>query len=224
MMGDRDYRSVIKNSVESVGRELEYRFEKDNISKIHASEVTGCLRRAFYDRTDEIEKDRTSFSDLIGGMFRQLDYGAKPQDFSLEDISLQAQADLIVDDLVMVFRSTGDFPESPNAKDLLYINACMYAYDKVDGVIIYINGKGDEISFSVTKHKKMFEETVRRVRVLNDLLKRKNDDPNAKPPILETSVECTGCQYFERCYTNKKAGKTINFFGAGKDFLDSMKS
>ncbi len=224
MMGDRDYRSVIKNSVESVGRELEYRFEKDNISKIHASEVTGCLRRAFYDRTDEIEKDRTSFSDLIGGMFRQLDYGAKPQEFSLEDISLQAQADLIVDDLVMVFRSTGDFPESPNAKDLLYINACMYAYDKVDGVIIYINGKGDEISFSVTKHKKMFEETVRRVRVLNDLLKRKNDDPNAKPPILETSLECTGCQYFERCYTNKKAGKTINFFGAGKDFLDSMKS
>ena len=223
-MGDRDYRSVIKNSVESVGRELEYRFEKDNISKIHASEVTGCLRRAFYDRTDEIEKDRTSFSDLIGGMFRQLDYGAKPQEFSLEDISLQAQADLIVDDLVMVFRSTGDFPESPNAKDLLYINACMYAYDKVDGVIIYINGKGDEISFSVTKHKKMFEETVRRVRVLNDLLKRKNDDPNAKPPILETSLECTGCQYFERCYTNKKAGKTINFFGAGKDFLDSMKS
>ena len=167
-MGDRDYRSVIQNSVESVGRELEYRFKKDDISKIHANEVTGCLRRAFYDRTNEIEKDRTSFSDLIGGMFRQLDYGAKPQDFSLEDINLQAQADLIVDDLVMVFRSTGDFPESPNAKDLLYINACMYAYEKVDGVIIYINGKGDEISFSVTKHKKMFEETIRRVRVLND--------------------------------------------------------
>ena len=88
MMGDRDYRSVIKNSVESVGRELEYRFKKDDITKIHASEVTGCLRRAFYDRTDEIEKDRTSFSDLIGGMFRQLDYGAQPREFSLEDISL----------------------------------------------------------------------------------------------------------------------------------------
>ena len=29
MMGDRDYRSVIQNSVESVGRELEYRFKKD---------------------------------------------------------------------------------------------------------------------------------------------------------------------------------------------------
>ena len=217
-MGDRDYRSVIKNAVESVGRELEYRFKKDDISKIHASEVTGCLRRAFYDRTDEIERDRTSFSDLIGGMFRQLEYGAQPKDFSLEDINLETQADLIVDDLVMIFRSTGEHPESPPAKDLLYINACMYAYDKVDGVIIYITGKGDEISFSVTKNKKMFEETVRRVRVLNDLLKEK------KTPILETSIECSGCQYYERCYTNKKAGKTINFFGAGKDFLDSMKT
>ena len=218
MMGDRDYRSVIKNAVESVGRELEYRFKKDDISKIHASEVTGCLRRSFYDRTDEIERDRTSFSDLIGGMFRQLEYGAQPKDFSLEDINLETQADLIVDDLVMIFRSTGEHPESPPAKDLLYINACMYAYDKVDGVIIYITGKGEEISFSVTKNKKMFEETVRRVRVLNDLLKEK------KTPILETSIECSGCQYYERCYTNKKAGKTINFFGAGKDFLDSMKS
>ncbi len=217
-MGDRDYRSVIKNAIESVGRELEYRYKKDDISKIHASEVTGCLRRAFYDRTDEIERDRTSFSDLIGGMFRQLEYGAQPKDFSLEDINLQTQADLIVDDLVMVFRSTGEHPESPPAKDLLYINACMYAYDKVDGVIIYITGKGEEISFSVTKNKKMFEETIRRVRVLNDLLKEK------KTPILETSIECSSCQYYERCYTNKKAGKTINFFGAGKDFLDSMKT
>ena len=217
-MGDRDFRTVIQNSIESVGRELDYKFDKKDLKKIHASEVTGCLRRAYYDRTDEIERDRTSFSDLIGGMFRQLEYGAQPKDFSLEDINLQTQADLIVDDLIMVFRSAGKHPESPNAKDLLYINACMWAYDKVDGVIIYINGRGDEVSFSVTKDKKMFEETIRRVRVLNDLLKEK------KTPILETSVECTDCQYFERCYAKKKAGKTINFFGAGKDFMDSMRS
>ena len=218
MMGDRDFRKVIQSSIESVGRELDYKFDKKDLKKIHASEVTGCLRRAFYDRTDEIEVDRTSFSDLMGGMFRQLEYGAQPKDFSLEDISLQAQADLIVDDLVMIFRSAGKHPEGPNAKDLLYINACMWAYDKVDGVIIYINGKGDEVSFSVTKNKKMFEETVRRVRVLNDLLKEK------KTPILETSIDCTECQYFERCYTKIKMGKTINFFGAGNDFLNSMKS
>ena len=218
MMGDRDYRSVIKNAIESVGRELQYRYNKDDISKIHASEVTGCLRRAFYDRTDEIETDKTSFSDLVGGMFRQLEFGARPKDFSLEDINLETQADLIVDDLVMIFRSVGVQPENPSAKDLVYINACLYAYDKIDGVIIYITGDGQEVSFSVTKDKKMFEETVRRVRVLNDLLKEK------KTPILETSIECSGCQYFERCYTQKKAGKTISFFGSSSSFLSSIKS
>ena len=218
MMGDRDYRSVIKNAIESVGRELQYRYKKDDISKIHASEVTGCLRRAFYDRTDEIETDKTSFSDLVGGMFRQLEFGARPKDFSLEDINLETQADLIVDDLVMIFRSVGVQPENPSAKDLVYINACLYAYDKIDGVIIYITGDGQEVSFSVTKDKKMFEETVRRVRVLNDLLKEK------KTPILETSIECSGCQYFERCYTQKKAGKTISFFGSSNSFLSSIKS
>ena len=218
MMGDRDYRSVIKSAIESVGRELQYRYKKDDISKIHASEVTGCLRRAFYDRTDEIETDKTSFSDLVGGMFRQLEFGARPKDFSLEDINLETQADLIVDDLVMIFRSVGVQPENPSAKDLVYINACLYAYDKIDGVIIYITGDGQEVSFSVTKDKKMFEETVRRVRVLNDLLKEK------KTPILETSIECSGCQYFERCYTQKKAGKTISFFGSSNSFLSSIKS
>ncbi len=217
-MGDRDYRTVIKNSIESVGRELEYRFNKEDISKIHVNEVTGCLRRAFYDRTDEIERDRTSFSDLVGGMFRQLEFGAKPVNYSLDDISIDAQADLIVDDLIMIFRSTGEHPESPPAKDLLYINACMFAYDKLDGVIIYIDGAGKETSFSVSRNKKMFEETVRRVRVLNDLLKEN------KTPILESSIECTECQYYERCYTKKKAGKTINFFGAGNDFINSLKS
>ena len=124
-MGDRDFRTVIQNSIESVGRELEYKFDKEDIKKIHASEVTGCLRRAYYDRTDEIERDRTSFSDLIGGMFRQLEFGAQPKDFDLEGISLQVQADLIVDDLVMVFRSAGEHPESPPAKDLLYIKMTM---------------------------------------------------------------------------------------------------
>ena len=49
-MGDRDFRTVIQNSIESVGRELDYKFDKKDLKKIHASEVTGCLRRAYYDR------------------------------------------------------------------------------------------------------------------------------------------------------------------------------
>ena len=55
----------------------------------------------------------------------------------------------------------------------------------------------------------MFEEVVRRAKVLHDLLIRKNDDPKAKPPIVEPSLDCLECQYYERCYIRKKEGKQI---------------
>ena len=38
---------------------------------------------------------------------------------------------------------------------------------------------------------------------------RKNDDPKAKPPIVEPSLDCLDCQYYERCYIRKKQGKQI---------------
>ena len=58
----------------------------------------------------------------------------------------------------------------------------------------------------------MFEEVVRRVRVLKDLLEEK------KVPILEPSIECSSCQYYERCYVKQKIGKQItlqDLFGIG---------
>ena len=73
MMGDRDFRTVIKNAIESVGKQLDYKIDSEDIGKIHLSEVTKCLRRSYYDRTDPVEAEKTRFSDLLGGMFRQWD-------------------------------------------------------------------------------------------------------------------------------------------------------
>ena len=72
MLGDRDFRTTIKNSIEAVGRELDYHIDLEDLGKIHASEVTRCLRRSFYDRLDGLEPERSRFSDLLGGMFRKL--------------------------------------------------------------------------------------------------------------------------------------------------------
>ena len=72
---------------------------------------------------------------------------------------------------------------------------------------------GKEASFSLSKNNKMFEEVVRRVRVLKDLLEEK------KVPILEPSIECSSCQYYERCFVKQKIGKQINInelFGLSK--------
>ncbi len=214
MMGDRDYGQLIKNVIESIGKELEYKIDPQDIKTIHIHEVTKCLRRSFFDRLDPIEIQRTGFTDLVSGLLQKLDYGVKLGEFKIEEIRLVGQGEMIVDDAVIIFRSAELPPEVPKASDILYLNSCLWIYGKVDGIIIYITQERKEISFSLTKDKKMFEEVVRRVRVLYDLLKEK------KPPILEPSGECSTCQYYQRCFIDKRFGKSTalhELFGIKKN-------
>jgi len=201
MMGDRDYRSVLKNAIDSIGRELEIEIDSSDNNTIHLAEVVQCLRRSYYDRTDPKDVERRGFNDLTSGLLRKLEYGSEPKLFEIDNLRLKGQADMIVDDIIILFRSSNTIPESPQAKDLLYLNACMWIYDKIDGMIIYITSDREEFSFSLTRDKKMFEEVIRRVRVLNDLL---NDQ---KTPVLEPSANCLECQYYQKCFINKKNSK-----------------
>jgi len=213
-MGDRDYRSTIKNAIESIGRELEINIDSKDFKTIHLLEVTQCLRRSFFDRIDSKEIERRGFNDLLSGLLRKLEYGSQPKDFAVDEIKLRGQADMIVDDTIILFRSALNIPESPQASDILYLNACLWIYDKRDGMIIYITNDKEEFTFSLTRDKKMFEETIRRVRVLNDLL---NEN---KTPILEPSMNCIDCQYYQRCFIVKKHTKQLSLaemIGLSKD-------
>ena len=203
MMGDRDYRSLIENAIDSLGRELEVKIDVSNASTIHLEEVVRCLRRSYYNRKDPLDEERGSFSDLVAGLFRKLEYGSKPAAYDIDGTTLRGSADMVVDDAVILFRPASQTLENPRAEDLLYLNACMWMYNKPDGVVVYITGDRQESSFSLTKNKRMFEETVRRVRVLEDLLK------GDKVPILEPSADCEECQYYQRCYTRKKESKQV---------------
>lgn len=204
MMGDRDYRNLIKNAINSIGKELETKIDAKDNNTIFLNEVVQCLRRSYFDRTDPLDKERGGFNELLSGLLRKLNYGVESKEFIIEDIKLKGQADMIVDDAIILFRSATETPENPLASDLLFLNACMWIYDKIDGIIIYITGDKKEASFSLTKDKKMFEELIRRVRVLNNLLNDK------KIPILEPSVDCGTCQYYQRCYIKEKMGKSFS--------------
>ncbi len=218
-MGERDFRQVIDNALKGVGRQLDLEVDLSDNKIFHIQEVMGCLRRSYYDRTDPIEKKQKNFHNYLSGLFRKSEFGSKTGEFDLNDLKLKAQGDLIIDDVVLIFRSVEEFPEIPFPSDMLYLNACLYIFDKFDGIIVYIAPDGTETSFGATKQKKMFEESIRRVRVLADLLEQK------RTPILEPSTECTNCQYYERCYIKTKIGKLpINMgkmdfdglFGLGK--------
>ena len=203
-MGDRDFRSIIKNAIDSIGKELEIDIDADDYKTIHLQEVVQCLRRSYYDRTDSKEVERRGFNDLTSGLLRKLEYGSEPKIFEIDDIKLKGQSDMILDDIIILFRSSKEIPESPQANDLLYLNACLWIYDKSDGMIIYITRDREEFTFSLTRDKKMFEEVIRRVRVLNDLLKEQ------KTPILEPSLNCLDCQYYQRCFISKKSSKQLS--------------
>jgi len=204
MMGDRDFRGIVENALSSIGKELEIDIDSTDIQTIHLHEVVQCLRRSYYDRIDPQEIQRRGFNELLSGLLRKLQYGSDPKEFAVDDIKLKGQVDMLVDDSIFLFRGTTNEIENPLANDVLYLNACMWIYDKPDGIIVYITGDRKETTFSISRNKKMFEEVVRRVRVLNDLLKEQ------KTPILEPSTECNDCQYYERCFMKKKNTKQLD--------------
>ena len=213
MMGDRDFRTIIQTALSSIGRELELDIDSKNTQSIHLQEVVQCLRRSYFDRIDPIEIERRGFNELLSGLLRKLEYGSEPKEFEIDDIKLKGQTDMIVDDVIMLFRSAQSELDNPLANDVLYLNACLWIYDKTEGIIVYITGDRKETTFSSTRNKKMFEEVIRRVRVLTNLLKEQ------KAPILEPSVECSECQYYERCFIKKKNSKHVDIgemLGLGK--------
>lgn len=214
MMGDRDYRSLITGAIDSLGRELDVKIDVTDYKTIHLEEVVGCLRRSYYNRQDPLDQERHGFNELLSGLLRKLGYGAQQGVYDIGGMTLKGNADMLADDAVILFRPTTQLMSNPRAGDILYLNACLWIYDKPDGIIVYITGDKQESSFSLTRSKKMFEETVRRVRVLADLL------PGGNIPILEPSVDCEDCQYYQRCYAKKKASKQVtlaSMLGLGKD-------
>ena len=166
-VGDRDYKQIVRDAIDSIGEDIEFKIDEKDNSTIYLQETTKCLRRSFY------------------------------------DLTLKGQVDMIKDDVILIFRSVDKFPENPMPVDILYVNACMWMFDKIEGVIVYITPDGKEDSFVTNRNQRMFEEVIRRTKVFHDLLTEK------KVPIIEPSKDCQDCQYYERCYIKKKEGKQI---------------
>ena len=209
-VGDRDYKQIVRDAIDDLGEDIQLKIDTKDLNIIYLNESSKCLRRAFYDRTDPLETEQTQFNKVLGGLFRKMKSHSTMGSYDMTGgLTLKGQVDMIKDDVVLIFRSINKFPDNPLPVDILYLNACMWMFDKIEGVVVYITPDGKEESFVTNRNQKMFEEVIRRAKVLHDLLKRKNDDPKAKPPIVEPSLDCLECQYYERCYIRKKEGKQI---------------
>ena len=209
-VGDRDYKQIVRDAIDSIGEDAQLKFDTKDPNIIYLHEATKCLRRSFYDRTEPLETEQTQFNKVLGGLFRKMKSQATIGKYEMDGgLALKGQVDMIKDDVVMIFRSVNRYPENPLPVDILYVNACMWMFNKIEGVVVYITPDGKEESFVTNRNQKMFEEVIRRTKVFHDLIDRRNTDPKAKPPIIEPSMDCLDCQYYERCYIRKKEGKQI---------------
>ena len=203
-VGDRDYKQIVRDAIDSIGEDVELKIDSQDPNAIYLDEVAKCLRRSYYDRKDPLRTEQTQFNKVLGGLFRKMKSHSTMGKYDMDGgLALSGQVDMIRDDVVMIFRSVKHYPENPLPADILYLNACMWIFEKLEGIITYITADGKEESFVTNRNQKMFEEVIRRTKVFHDLLKEN------KVPILEPSQDCIDCQYYERCFIKKKQGKQI---------------
>ena len=204
-VGDRDYKQIVRDAIDSIGEDIELKIDTKDVNTIHLHEVAKCLRRSYYDRKDPLETEQTQFNKVLGGLFRKMKSHATIGKYDMDGgLALKGQVDMIKDDVILLFRSIDRFPQNPLPMDMLYVNACMWMFNKIEGVIVYISPDGKEDSFVTNTNQKMFEEVIKRTRVFQDFLKQN------KLPIIEPSRDCLNCPYYERCYIRKKEGKQIS--------------
>ena len=205
MLGDRDVRRMIEKALDKVYDDIrQNNINKDNPDRIHALEASRCTRLSYYERKDSIPSDNvTKMSTIVQDSIRH-SFNNVSGDYKIYNLILEATADMIVNnEFILSVEVVTNLPEIPHPRDLLYLNACLFTFNKNEGILIYITSKGETTEFSVTKSNRMFEEIIRRARILSTLLKE------AKVPIVEPCELCLKCKYYGRCYSREK--KTSSF-------------
>jgi CRISPR-associated exonuclease Cas4 len=199
MLGGKNLREMIEDAIDDRYKNLSVKIDKANPDRIHALEASGCTRFAYYERKDSLPSDNaTKVSTLLGNGMRHSLSNARGE-YKVDTLALEVNADMIIaNEYIVRFEVVSTLPEVPHPQHMLYLNACLFAFNKYEGFLIYMTAEGKTIEFSVTKNNRMFEELVRRAKVLSTLLKEN------RVPIVEPSDLCISCKYFERCYARKK--------------------
>jgi CRISPR-associated exonuclease Cas4 len=198
MLGGKNLREMIEKAIDDKYKDLSVKIDKANPDRIHAIEASGCTRFAYYERKDSLPSSNAAkVASLLGNGMRYSLSNTRGE-YKIDTLALEVNVDMILaNEYIVRFEIVSTLPDVPHPGHMLYLNACLFAFNKYEGFLIYATGEGKTVEFSVTKNNKMFEETIRRAKVLSTLLKEN------RIPIVEPSDMCVTCKYFERCYARK---------------------
>ena len=216
MLGGRDVRKILLAHMNERHKKL--RRIINDPTTIYASEAAQCTRLSYYERVDPINSNSSELyqSFLTHGLRNSFE--SAESEYRTDNLTLVLAADIVLEkELIVRMHVTDSLPDIPRPQDLLYLNACLYAFDKPEGILVYVRGDGKSSEFIVAKSTKMFEEVIRRARVLSTLLKDK------RVPIVEPSESCMTCKYYGRCYMVERKESSFSIeglFGKSKDESD----
>ena len=208
MLGGRDFHKLIEDELIKISKKLTLVYDSNGI---HVSEITRCSRLSYFERMDPfVDEYSNALSNISKGSLTKLLNGIT-REYKVDDLTIYATVDLVIDnEMIINFVPVSKIPEYPHPNDLLYTNASMFIFDIQGGFIVYFTPEGKFVEFSVSESKRMFEQVVRRARILSLLLKEK------KTPVVEPSELCFSCKYFQRCFQQKESEHLVDILGIGK--------
>lgn len=209
MLGGKNFHKLIEDELIKISKKLALSYD---LNGIHVLEITRCTRLSYFERMDPFVDE---YSNALTNIFKSsltMFLNGITREYKVDDLVIYATVDLIIDnDMIINFVPVSKIPEHPHPNDLLYTNACMFIFDIIGGFIVYFTPEGKFVEFSISKSKRMFEQVVRRARILHLLLKEK------KTPVVEPSELCFSCKYFQRCFgQQKESGHMLDILGVGK--------
>lgn len=207
---DAPARVDIYDVIDEVFSDINPNFDEE--SKISIQEASGCLRGAYLDRKDPAERTYKQMISAImeKGAFRILEKPAEGEIVVGPNIKLFGRADRVEDDVIMIFRRAPKLPDIPYGEHFMELNIYLHIFDKQEGMIIYFDNEGNETEFIIPRSEKLLNETLRRARILNTLLR------NNIVPALEPSPRCITCPYNEKCYYPSEDKQKWGFWSRGK--------
>lgn len=209
MLGGRNFHKLIEDELIKISKKLTLDYDSNGI---HVSEITRCTRLSYFERMDPfVDEYSNALSNMFKGSLTKLLNGIT-RHYKVDDLTLHATVDLMIDnEMIINFVPVSILPEYPHPNDLLYTNASMFIFDIQGGFIVYFTPEGKFVEFSVSESKRMFEQVVRRARILYLLLKEK------KTPVVEPSELCFSCKYFQRCFGQQNESEHfLDILGIGK--------
>ncbi|MGB7936957.1 MAG: hypothetical protein WCF21_10085 [Nitrososphaeraceae archaeon] len=209
MLGGRNFHKLIEDELIKISKKLTLDYDSNGI---HVSEITRCTRLSYFERMDPfVDEYSNALSNISKGSLTKLLNGIT-REYKVDDLTIYATVDLMIDnDMIINFVPVSILPEYPHPNDLLYTNASMFIFDIQGGFIVYFTPEGKFVEFSVSESKRMFEQVIRRARILYLLLKEK------KTPVVEPSELCFSCKYFQRCFGQQNESEhLLDILGIGK--------